>query len=85
MEDSEKMYVVKLDTFSLTPCEKGLPMKHMIFYNEEIGKKVAEELKARGMNIEIHDGGKIVCVDADLPRRRVENATLSIIRKMYVV
>jgi phosphoadenosine phosphosulfate reductase len=80
IEDSEEMYVVKLDAFSLIPCEKGLPMKHVIFPSEELGKKIANKLKENGINVEIHDSGRIVCIDANLPRQKIERLVLSMFR-----
>jgi phosphoadenosine phosphosulfate reductase len=76
VQDSEKMYVAKLDAFSLSPCEKGLPMNHVVFYNKEIGKKVAEALKAMGRDIEIHDEGRIVCVDAFISKKELDHVVL---------
>ena len=77
VQDSEKMYVVKLDPFSLIPCEKGLPMNHVIFLSKEIGKRVAERFKARGVNVEIHEGGKVICIDASITREEIEELVLS--------
>jgi phosphoadenosine phosphosulfate reductase len=83
IEDSEKMYVAKLNAFSLTPCEMGLSMNHVTFFSEDLGKKIAEKLKTRGIKVEIYDKGKIICVDANLPREKIEQLTLSVIRSIY--
>jgi len=77
VRDSEKMYVARLDVFSLAPCEKGLPLKHVTFLSEEIGRKVAKKLEMKGVNVEIHDGGKVICVNEEVSVEEIEQLALS--------
>jgi len=77
IEDSEKLFVVKFDPFFMSPCGEGLPMNHIIFPTKEIGKIVARKLCDRGVRVEVHEGGRIVCVDANFPRWRIERIVAS--------
>jgi phosphoadenosine phosphosulfate reductase len=79
IQDSEKMYIIKLDAFLLTPCEKSLPMNHVIFPSEEIGKRVAEALKTRGVNVEIHEKGRIVCIDTNISKGEIERLVFHVL------
>jgi len=72
VEDSEELFVVKLTPFIVRPCGEGLLMKHIIFSDGRIGKLVAERLRAKGIKVEIHEDGRVICVNASLPRWRIE-------------
>ena len=72
VEDSEKFFAIKMDPFIVHTCEKGLNMNRIIFFNSEIGRAIAERLSSMKVNVEIHDDGKIVCVDENFPRWRLE-------------
>jgi len=47
---------------TISSCTENLPMHHLTFESAELGERVARLLQSRGWKIEIHDGGKIVCV-----------------------
>lgn len=71
IEDSENYFMIRLDPFSLVPCEKGLPMNHIIFADKQLGTIIANKLKEKGVNTEIHEEGKVVCVDANFPKSEI--------------
>jgi ferredoxin len=71
IEDAEKLFAVKMDPFIVSPCGQGLRMNHILFPSEELGKRVARKLLAKQVNIELHEGGKVLCVDVNFPRWRL--------------
>jgi len=80
IEDSEELFVVKMDPFIVSPCEKGLKMNHILFPNEKLGKSVAKKLRSRQVNIELHDSGRVLCLDVNFPRRLLERIVTSEIK-----
>jgi len=77
IEDSEKMFVVKMVPFIIRPHEERLKMNQVIFPNEELGKSIARKLRARQMNIELHEGGRVISIDDNFPRWRLERIVAS--------
>ena len=72
IEDSERMISVKMDPFIISPCEKGLAMNHILLPNGELGEILARKLRAKEINIELHEGGKILCISMTFPIWRLE-------------
>jgi 3'-phosphoadenosine 5'-phosphosulfate sulfotransferase (PAPS reductase)/FAD synthetase len=48
--------------FGASPCGEGKPMNHITFENESIGRYVSKLLSSSGIEVEVHDRGKVVCV-----------------------
>jgi len=77
IEDSERMISVKMDPFIISPCEKGLAMNHILLPNGELGEILARRLRAKGIDIEVHEGGKILCVSTTFSIWRLEKYLMS--------
>ena len=72
IEDSEmEQRVIKLSPFLFSPCMEGLPMNHLIFPNEDLGRKFAERLYTEKIKFEVHENGKIICVDSKIPEKKL--------------
>jgi len=61
-----------MDPFMISPCEKGLAMNHILLPNGELGEVLARRLRAKGIDIEIHEGGRVLCVSKTFPTWRLE-------------
>ena len=77
MDDSERLTIVKVNPFILNPCEEGFPMNHLIFPTEKMGKFFAKKMYEKGINVEIHEKGKIVCIEADVPKWKIEKLVMN--------
>lgn len=64
--------LVNADLFSMIPCAEGRPMNHLTFSNPEVGLEFALRLKEEGETVEIHDNGRIICVNKERTRGQIE-------------
>ena len=67
---------IKADLFTMNPCAEGFPMNHLTFLDPLIGQEFASRLRKKGAIVEIHDGGKIICVDKERTRGQIERMVL---------
>jgi phosphoadenosine phosphosulfate reductase len=81
IDDSERLFALKLDPFLMSPCKEKLQMNHVVFANGEIGKITAEKLRAKGVKVEVHEKGKIICVNVDFPRWKIERMVTAELRR----
>lgn len=63
---------IKANLFKLEPCIEGMPMNHMVIPDPIIGKEFAEIIKAKGIDFEIHEDGKIVCISNKLNESEID-------------
>jgi len=62
----DKFYAV----FS-NPCDKGKPLRHLVFMDEQAGMAVAELLPILCDMFEIHENGKIICIPINIPGKKL--------------
>lgn len=65
---------IKADLFTMHSCIEGLPMNHLTFSDASIGREFARLLKKKGSFIEVHEGGKIICVENNKTRKQIEKS-----------
>lgn len=68
---------IKANLFTMSPCVEGLPMNHLTFQDASIGREFALTLRKKGVTIEVHDGGKTICVDKKKTQGEVEKLVIN--------
>jgi len=62
---------------SFQKCTEGKSMNHIVFLDTRVGNATAGLLQNMCDSLEIHDGGKVICVPSNMPKAKLQ----SLVRK----
>lgn len=68
---SDRIYI-KANLFKMAPCVEGLQMNHLIIPDASIGREFADIIRMKGVDFEIHEDGKVLCVSNEMSKNEIE-------------